>query len=103
MKEKGKRLILCEKINQEILSKKNEFLEEAENQNQNEELLDVTDGEKKEAIDRLEGAYKKFNEQSLSLQEQNIRALRSQLLNCINKAKSFDAKTQYINNKIEYD
>ena len=58
---------------------------------------------KKEAVDRLEGAYDKFNKLSLNHQEGNITILRKQLIQRIRKAKSFDAKTKYINNKIEYD
>ena len=63
----------------------------------------VTDNEKKQAIERLEGAYNEFSKLTLNLQEGNIKNLRNSLINHLNKSKSFNAKTQFINNKLEYD
>lgn len=104
LKEKGKRLMLCEKIDQEISLKKQEFLKEAECEDQKQNSgRTVTFAVKKEAVDRLESAYEKFNSLSLNHQEENIHNLRQQLMKRLGRAKSFDAKTQFINNKIEYD
>lgn len=97
-------MILCEKIDQEINLKKQEFLQEAECEDlKQDEGPCVTFAVKKEAVDRLESAYEKFNSLSLNHQEENIHTLRQQLLKRLGRAKSFDAKTQFINNKIEYD
>lgn len=102
LKEKGKRLLLCEKIDREMNNKKNEFLAMAENKN-DESLKQLTGQELKEAVERLENVCDVFNDQTLSTQEENIQNIRTNLIRTLYKAKTFDGRTQIINNKIEYD
>ena len=109
LKEKGKRLLMCEMVDRESRKQAKAYLgtvEDGGKAQQDEEAAfksAISDADKKSFMDNKSQIENAFGKSAVLYQEENITRLRTLLVKELLNRKTFNQRNHYIDNKIQFD